>query len=114
MAAATEMNSPTPMDTTPWGIALPRDRTALICIDMQHDFCSPGGWDASAGLDVSACAGVAPAIRGLQIAARAAGVPVIHTREGHAPDLHDCPDWKLGGTLSAASLGRKSWMRLPR
>lgn len=79
----------------PWDVSLPLASTALICIDLQHDFCSEGGWDAVAGLDISACAGVVDVVAGLQSAARDAGVEVLHTREGHAPDLSDCPDWKL-------------------
>ncbi len=91
---ATEMTT-VPLAALPWEIELPLATTGLLCIDMQHDFCSVGGWDASVGLDVSACAGVVPAIMALQRAARRAGMPVIHTREGHASDLHDCPAGKL-------------------
>lgn len=74
---------------------LPTDSTVLICIDLQHDFCSEGGWDSAAGLDVSACAAVIPVVARLQALARRHGLTVMHTREGHAADLHDCPDWKL-------------------
>jgi nicotinamidase-related amidase len=83
------------LEAYPWSIELPPATTGLLCIDMQHDFCSIGGWDSAAGLDVSACAAVAPVIKRLQIGARTAGMAVIHTREGHAADLHDCPGWKL-------------------
>jgi nicotinamidase-related amidase len=79
----------------PWDVELPTGSTALICIDLQHDFCSEGGWDSAAGLDVSACAAVIPVVERLQALARRWGLPVLHTREGHAADLHDCPDWKL-------------------
>jgi biuret amidohydrolase len=102
-----------PLAALPWAIDLPLATTALICIDLQHEFCSVGGWDSSAGLDISACASIVPGVRRLQHAARAAGMTVIHTREGHAPDLHDCPEWKLersrrGGAAIGASgpLGR--------
>jgi len=94
-------------------VSLPLDSTALICIDLQHDFCSEGGWDSAAGLDISACADVVAVVAGVQAAARAAGIQVLHTREGHAADLHDCPDWKLersvrdGAPIGAAGpLGR--------
>jgi nicotinamidase-related amidase len=84
-----------PLSARPWDVSLPLDSTALICIDLQHDFCSEGGWDSEAGLDIGACAAVVGVVARLQAAARGAGVAVLHTREGHAPDLHDCPDWKL-------------------
>jgi nicotinamidase-related amidase len=94
------------LSARPWDVSLPRASTALICIDLQHDFCSVGGWDSTAGLDISACASVLGVVAALQAAARGAGVPVIHTREGHAPDLSDCPDWKLERSrLDGAAIG---------
>jgi nicotinamidase-related amidase len=75
--------------------------TALLVIDMQRDFLLPGGFGESLGNDVSLLQQVVPPLRALIAAARAAGVPVIHTREGHRPDLSDCPPAKLSrGTPS--------------
>lgn len=71
------------------------DRTALIIIDMQRDFLDPGGYAATAGLDVSALRDVIPCVRLLLDRARRLGILVIHTREGHRPDLSDCPTAKL-------------------
>lgn len=69
--------------------------TALLVIDMQRDFLLPGGFGESLGNDVALLRTVIEPLAGLIAAARAAGMPVIHTREGHLPDLSDCPPAKL-------------------
>ncbi|MGW4094002.1 cysteine hydrolase family protein [Nocardia sp. NPDC004750] len=68
---------------------------ALLIIDMQRDFLLPGGFGESLGNDVGLLRMVIEPLRALLAAARAAGVPVLHTREGHRPDLSDCPPSKL-------------------
>ncbi|CDS52834.1 Isochorismatase [Polaromonas sp. CG9_12] len=77
--------------------------TALLVIDMQRDFCSPQGYAARAGLDVARLAQPIARIRRLQDAARAAGMLVVHTREGHRPDLSDCPPEKMRRSLRAGA-----------
>lgn len=71
------------------------DSTALIVIDMQRDFLLPGGFGESLGNDVGQLRRTIEPLSALLSAGRGAGLPVIHTREGHLPDLSDCPPAKL-------------------
>lgn len=69
--------------------------TALVVIDMQNDFVKPGGFGEQLGNDVSLLGhAIAPTRRVLE-RFRNAGMHVVHTREGHRPDLADCPPTKL-------------------
>jgi biuret amidohydrolase len=77
----------------PYGFA--PDHTALLVIDMQRDFVEPGGFGETLGNDVSLLRQVIPPLQEVLAATRAAGISVIHTREGHRPDLSDCPPAKL-------------------
>ena len=69
--------------------------TALIVIDMQRDFLLPGGFGETLGNDVGQLAEVVPPLQRVLAAARAIGMTVIHTREGHRADLSDLPTAKL-------------------
>jgi len=77
---------PLPIDLT---------KTALVMIDMQRDFLEPGGFGESLGNDVSLLAKAITPCRALLEAMRARGVLIIHTREGHRPDLSDAPKAKV-------------------
>ncbi len=89
-----------------------RASTALVIIDMQRDFVEPGGFGEALGNDVSPLrATIAPTRRVLD-RARKLGMMVVHTREGHRPDLTDCPPTKIArgrGEIrigDAAAMGR--------
>jgi nicotinamidase-related amidase len=80
----------------PWPFdgALRPDNTALVIIDMQIDFCGPGGYVDAMGYDIGLTRAPIAPIGRLLAAARRLGYHVIHTREGHRPDLADLPDNK--------------------
>jgi nicotinamidase-related amidase len=83
-------------DPYPWPFdgALRPDNTALIVIDMQTDFCGVGGYVDKMGYDLSLTRAPIEPIKRVLAAMRAKGYHVIHTREGHRPDLSDLPDNK--------------------
>jgi nicotinamidase-related amidase len=68
---------------------------ALVIIDMQRDFVEPGGFGETLGNDVSILQAVVAPLQVVLADARQRGLTVIHTREGHLPDLSDCPPAKL-------------------
>src|SRR6202795_4764952 len=88
-------------DPYPWpynGDLRPQN-TALIVIDMQIDFCGKGGYVDKMGYDLSLTRAPIEPIRSVLGAMRKAGFNIIHTREGHRPDLSDLPatnGWRSG------------------
>lgn len=75
----------------PWNGDLRPDNTALLVIDMQTDFCGVGGYVDKMGYDISLTRAPIEPIKVLMAALRSAGYAVMHTREGHRPDLSDLP-----------------------
>ena len=82
------------VDAEPYAFEFDPHTTALLMIDFQRDFVYPGGFGESLGNDTSLLLKALPAARKVLAACRAAGMFVIHTREGHRPDLSDLPSAK--------------------
>lgn len=85
----------TVVEAEPGAIAIDPRATALVIIDMQRDFLEPGGFGETLGNDVCLLAAAVEPIASLLADARARGMLVIHTREGHRPDLSDAPAAKV-------------------
>jgi nicotinamidase-related amidase len=86
---------PVSVAAAPYEFTFDPATTALLVIDMQRDFLEEGGFGAGLGNDVSLLSRVVEPLSNVLDAFRAAGMTVIHTREGHRPDLLDCPPAKL-------------------
>ena len=93
------------IDAQPAQIAIDTQTTALLLIDMQRDFLEPGGFGAALGNDVTALRAIVEPCRRLLGAARAAGLTVIHTREGHRPDMSDAPPAKVARGAPSRRIG---------
>ncbi|AXK83075.1 cysteine hydrolase [Pseudolabrys taiwanensis] len=79
----------------PQSVQIDLARTALLIIDMQRDFLEPGGFGETLGNDVSLLEAAVDPCKAVLAAARDTGMLVIHTREGHRPDLSDAPPAKI-------------------
>jgi ureidoacrylate peracid hydrolase len=82
---------PIELPTRRGGVRLDLGRSAIVVVDMQNDFCHPGGWLASIGVDVSPARSAIDPIAALLPGLRAAGVPVIWLDWGNRPDRVNLP-----------------------
>src|ERR1700759_5316059 len=82
------------IEAEPYEYVFHPSTTALLIIDMQRDFLEPGGFGEMLGNDVSQLRRTIQPNKALLAAWRSAGLQVIHTREGHRPDLTDLPPAK--------------------
>jgi len=103
MTSATIAAQPAP-------VAVDTGKCALIIIDMQRDFLEPGGFGAALGNDVSRLSKVVAPLSKLLGAARNARLTIVHTREGHRPDMTDVPRAKVERGAPAMRIGDRGPM----
>ncbi|MBV1853532.1 cysteine hydrolase family protein [Catellatospora tritici] len=99
------MTTPATVDAQPSPYTFDPATTALLVIDMQRDFLEPGGFGETLGNDVAQLRTAIAPTAALLAACREVGLPVIHTREGHLPDLSDCPPAKLNRGAPSMRIG---------
>ena len=83
------------IEARPFDVSADPAKVAVVVIDMQRDFLEPGGFGELLGNDVRRLRPTIEPIGRVLEAARRRGLLVVHTREGHRPDLTDCPPAKL-------------------
>jgi nicotinamidase-related amidase len=105
------------IDAKPYAFSFPLLHTALLVIDMQRDFLLPNGFGDVQGGDLTDVQeSIAPTKQLLELC-RGVNMQIFHTREGHVPDLSDCPSSKLvrqaaapGNTQHTLVIGDKGEM----
>ena len=98
-------NRPLLIDAEPYPFEFLPQACALVIIDMQRDFLEPGGFGEMLGNDVSQLRRTIEPNKRLLATWRAAGLQVMHTREGHRPDLTDLPPVKKIRGRSKTTIG---------
>ncbi|WP_374946580.1 cysteine hydrolase family protein [Agreia sp.] len=91
LARASRTPRPVEIDAVPQPLSIDLDRTAIIVVDMQNDFCAEGGWLNGIGVDVSPARAAIDPLNALLPALRTAGVPVIWLNWGNRPDRLNLP-----------------------
>ena len=99
------MNDLLSIEAEPYVFELVPAKCALLIIDMQRDFLEPGGFGEMLGNDVSQLRRTIEPNKALLNAWRAAGLTVMHTREGHRPNLSDLPPAKKARGHGAKTIG---------
>jgi nicotinamidase-related amidase len=95
----------TTVDARPYPYTFDPATTALVVIDMQRDFMEPGGFGETLGNDVSQLRRTVQPTAALLAGCRELGLFITHTREGHLPDLSDCPPAKLSRGAPSMRIG---------
>jgi nicotinamidase-related amidase len=95
----------TTVDAEPEPLQIDPSRTAVVMIDMQRDFLEPGGFGETLGNDVSLLQVAVAPCRALLEGARRSGMLIVHTREGHRPDMSDAPRAKVERGLPSMRIG---------
>jgi len=98
------------VDAEPQSFSFNAERTALLMIDMQRDFLEPGGFGESLGNEVSRLQAAVKPCQALLEAARARKMLIIHTREGHRPDMSDAPPAKVARGTPSTRIGAQGPM----
>ena len=93
------------IEAEPSPIAVDLARTALVIIDMQRDFLEPGGFGEALGNEVARLQAAVKPIGAVLNLARKRGLFIIHTREGHRPDLSDAPPAKIARGAPSKRIG---------
>ncbi len=93
------------VDARPYPFTFDPATTALVVIDMQRDFLEPGGFGETLGNDVSQLRRTIEPTAALLAGCRELGIFIVHTREGHQPDLSDCPPAKLARGAPSMRIG---------
>jgi nicotinamidase-related amidase len=93
------------LDAEPGPIEIDPGSTAVLMIDMQRDFLEPGGFGAALGNDVALLGRVVAPCQALLALARTCGIAVLHTREGHRPDMMDAPRAKVERSPKGLRIG---------
>jgi len=99
------MHAKSIIEAEPYPLPFELASTALLLIDMQRDFLEPGGFGEMLGNDVSLLRKTIKPSAAVLKTARSVGLTVVHTREGHRPDLADAPPSKLARGKLATGIG---------